>query len=97
MRSLFPVLANHVVSEKRFSGTGRTKDEFISVCDDTFFHREIRYIQMNWFSRKPICHFYPEMRGGIVVIRFLRKKTERWFNKRVEAFLTWKVGCIAGH
>ena len=84
MRPLFVILTYHVVGKERLATTRRTQDKLVTVGDDSLFHRQIRYVQMNWFSRKAVCHFDTKGRERILVVCLCRKETEGRLDKSIE-------------
>ncbi|MNL32203.1 hypothetical protein D3C87_1540380 [compost metagenome] len=97
MGALFIILPHHMIGEKRLATSRGTEYELVAVGNDTAFHRQVGNVQMDRFSRQPVCHLDAEWRWGIMVIGFLGEETQCRFNKGVKAFLAWKISCIAGH
>jgi len=60
MRTLFVVLAAHMVGKKRFSRSRWPKNEFITIGNNSFFHGQVGNIHMERFSRNPVRHFDTE-------------------------------------
>src|SRR4051812_26246933 len=86
-----------MVCEERFTRTRRTKYKLVPVGDDTTFHRQIRYVQMDRLSSQPISHLNTKWRWRIVVIGFFGEKTQGRFNEGVKTFLARKITSIAWH
>ena len=84
MRSLLVILAYHVVGKERLTTTRRTQDKLVTVGDDSLFHWQIRYIQMNRFSRKAVCHFDTKRRERVLIVRLCREETEGRLDKSIE-------------
>ena len=97
MRALLVVLADKVVHEKGFSRTAWPQHEFVSVRDDSLFHRQVGNIQMQRLSRQPVHHLDTEGRRRVPVVRFLGEEADRLLDERVETFLCRKIGGIAGN
>ena len=95
--SLLPILAQHMVHEERFSGARTTQDEFVPVSRNTFFHRQVRDIQMQRFSADAVGHFDSERRERIPVVGLFDKETESLFDKGVERLLGGEIALASGN
>ena len=97
MRSLFVILAAHVIGKKGFSTSRRPKNEFITVRNNSLFHGQVGNIHMERFSAYTVCHLDPKRTDRIAVVRFFCKETQGRLYKRKERFFLRKIPCIAGH
>ena len=97
MCPLLVILAYHVVGKERLTTTRRTQDKFVTVGDDSLFHRQIRYIQVDGLTRKAVCHLDTEGRERILVVRLSGKKAERRLYKCIERLFRRKVCRITGN
>src|SRR5574344_222297 len=97
MRTLFVVLAAHMVSEKGFSRPRWPKNEFITIGNNSLFHGQVGNIHMERFPAYSVCHLDTKRTDRIAVVCFFGKEAKCRFNKRIETFFAWKIPAIAGH
>ena len=97
MGALLVVLPHHVIREKTLATTRGTKDEFVAVGDDALLHRQIRDIQMNWFSRQTVGHLDAKGRERILIVRLSREEAERRLDEGIETLLRGEVCSIPGN
>ena len=97
VRTLFVILAYHVVGEERLPATTRPKYELVAIGGDAFLHRQVRYVDVQRSPAYPVHHFDTERRQGIFVVRFFHKQAQGLPQERVETFLCGEVRLVTGY
>ena len=97
VRTLLVILAHHVVGEERLPATARPKYELVAVGGDAFLHGQIRYVDVQRATAHPVHHFDTERGKRTLVVRFFHEQAESLPQERVETFLCWEVGFVAGY
>ncbi len=97
MRSLFVILAHHVVGEKRLAAARRPEDELVAVGGYAPFHRLVGYVEVDRFAGEPVHHLYSEWRKAAAVVCLGGEETGRRLDKGIKTFLGGEIPLIAGY